>query len=52
MTSNTDRASLKPRAEDVASPDAIIKAAYEALSGPRASATGNACAACTFRAPA
>ncbi len=32
--SSTDHASLKPRAEDVASPDAIVKAVYEALSGP------------------
>ena len=34
MTSTTDQAARKPRAEDVASPDTIIKAVYEALSGP------------------
>jgi hypothetical protein len=34
MTETTDKASLKPRAGDVESPDAIIAALYEALSGP------------------
>ena len=34
MTMKTDQSALKPRAEDVASPDAIVKAMYEALSGP------------------
>lgn len=34
MTQATDQASLKPRLEDVKSPDAIIQAFYEALSGP------------------
>ncbi len=34
MTSITEKSANKPRAEDVASPDAIIKAVYQALSGP------------------
>ena len=34
MSQSSDHASLKPRAEDVASPDAIVKALYECLSGP------------------
>jgi hypothetical protein len=33
MSLNTDKASLKPRPEDVASPNAIIKALYDSLSG-------------------
>jgi len=31
---SSSRAALKPRAEDVASPDAIIKAMYDTISGP------------------
>ena len=31
---DTPKSELKPRAEDVASPDAIIKAMYETISGP------------------
>ena len=34
MTQSSEHASLKPRAEDVASPGAIVKALYECLSGP------------------
>ncbi|MEE4218152.1 MAG: hypothetical protein V2I48_11115 [Xanthomonadales bacterium] len=34
MTETTAKGSLKPRPGDVESPDAIIKALYEALSGP------------------
>ena len=30
----TSRSEIKPRAEDIASPDAIIKAMYETISGP------------------
>ena len=34
MTQTTDQKTLKPRPEDVASPDAIIAAMYDALCGP------------------
>ena len=34
MTQATDQASLKPRPEDIKSPDSIIQAFYETLSGP------------------
>ena len=34
MTQSAEHASLKPRAEDVASPAAIVNAMYECLSGP------------------
>ena len=34
MTQTSEHGSLKPRPEDVASPDAIVKALYESLSGP------------------
>ena len=33
MSQNTDHAALKPREQDVASPDAIIKAHYDVLTG-------------------